>query len=404
MAEATKETKGAQRTPVLLELFYHMRSCGLRVTPTQWLTVLEGAAKGLHGSSLMGFYGMARAILVKDERELDDFDQAFASYFEGRELRIEEIENRVLDWLARPIPPFEIDPELRRVMDEVDVEALREELNRRLAEQKEKHDGGNHWVGTGGTSPFGHSGYHPGGIRVGGQGRLGSAVQVAAARSYRGHRQDVALDVRQLTVALRKLRVLVRSGPGEELDMEETIARTARSGGDLELAMRSPRKNDIAVILAMDVGGSMEPHRRLVDRLFSAAHQARHFRKFEHVYFHNCVYDAVYEDPLFERAISVRKLIADNDSRTRLIVVGDAYMYPGELIDRYGAIAWDDRNEEPGITWLRRLAEHFPRSAWLNPMPPWSWRAPSVGIVRKVFEMYPLTALGVERLAEDLAG
>ncbi len=403
MAEHTQSAKAA-RPSVLLELFYHMRSCGLAVTPTQWLTLLEGAAKGLHGSSLMGFYGLARAILVKDESELDDFDVAFASFFEGRAPQTKEIEQRVLDWLRRPIPPFDVDAELRRVMDEVDVEALREELARRLAEQGEKHDGGNHWVGTGGTSPFGHSGYHPGGIRVGGQGRLGSAVQVAAARSYRGHRQDITLDVRQLTVALRKLRVLVRSGPQEELDMEETIARTARNGGDLEVAMRPPRQNDIAVILAMDVGGSMEPHRRLVDRLFSAAHGARHFRRFEHVYFHNCIYETVYADPSFERPIPVRKLIGNNDGRTRLIIVGDAYMYPGELTERYGAVHWDDRNEEPGIAWLERLGKHFARTAWLNPLPPWSWRAPSIGIVRKIFEMYPLSAKGVERMAEELAG
>ena len=388
---------------LLLGFFYRLRAHGLRVTPHQWLAVLEGLARGLHGSSLMGFYSLARCLLAKDEGELDDFDQAFAEHFRGAPEALPELEAEVLRWLENPIPPHPIDPALRRVLDRVDVEALRAELERRLREQQERHDGGNYWIGTGGTSAFGHGGYHPGGIRLGGEGRHGSAVQVAAARRYREHRRDLLLDTRQLAVALRKLRALTREGPAEELDVERTVDRTAREAGELSLLFRPPRQNQLGLLLAMDVGGSMEPYRRLVDVLFSAAHGARHFKRFAHVYFHNCVYERVYADAAFCEPIPLAELFRRFPADTRLVMVGDAHMYPGELLDRYGAIQWDERNEEPGLTHLRRLAAHFRHAAWLNPMRERLWEAPSVTIVRNVFPMYPLSVAGVAELAAELA-
>ena len=408
---ATDEPGGGSGAPrgagggpgIFLPFFYRLRSHGLMVTPKQWLTLIEALAKGLHGSSLLGFYSLARGILVKDESELDDFDLCFAAHFEGAESAAAAIEGEVWRWLENPAPPHVADPSWRRMLDMVDMEALREEFKRRLREQTERHDRGSHWIGTGGTSPFGHSGTHPGGIRVGGDGGGGSAVQVAAERRYREHRRDVVLDTRQLSLALKKLRALERTGPADELDLEATIDRTAREGGELELVFRAPPENRLGLLLAVDIGGSMWPYRELVDLLFSVAHRARHFKQFDHVYFHNCIYEQVYEDARFHGQIPLADLFRRFDRETRLVLVGDAHMEPGEITDRFGAVNWVERNQQPGAVYLRRLRDHFRRCAWLNPMEPAAWSAPSVRLIREIFPMYPLTVEGVENLAKDLS-
>jgi uncharacterized protein with von Willebrand factor type A (vWA) domain len=389
---------------IFLSFFYRLRSRGLKVTPQQWLTVVEGLARGLHGSSLVGFYSLARGIMVKDESELDDFDLCFAAHFEGVEAEVVAIHDEVWRWLEKPAAPFAIDPEWRKMLDAVDVDALRAELARRLEEQDERHDGGSYWIGTGGTSAFGHSGAHPGGIRVGGEHGAGTAVQVAAERRFQEHRKDLVLDTRQLGLALKKLRTLERVGPADELDLDDTIDHTAREGGELELVFKPPRENRLGLLLAMDIGGSMWPFKHLVDTLFSAAHQARHFKRFEHVYFHNCIYERVYGNARFSEKIPLKDLFRRFDRETRLVLVGDAYMYPGELTDRFGAIDWTERNERPGEEYLRRVRDHFKRCAWLNPMQQDSWSAPSIRLIRQIFPMYPLTVQGVEELARDLAG
>ena len=372
------------------------------MTPSQWLTLIEALSKGLHGSSLIGFYSLARAIIARDESELDDFDMTFAEHFKGVEQHVGVIEDQIFEWLNNPIAPYKTDPEWKKVMDDVDIEALREQFEQRLKEQKEQHHGGGKWIGTGGTSPFGHGGYHPGGIRVGGERRLGSAVQVAADRRYREHRRDMTLDVRQFSVALKKLRSLQREGPADELDIDKTIDRTAKEGGELELVFEPPRSNNLSLVLAMDVGGSMEPYRHMVNLLFSAAHGANHFKRFEHVYFHNCIYENVYADSYFAEPISLGDLTCRLNRQTRLVIVGDAYMYPGELTQRWGAINWNDHNEHPGIAYLTYLAEHFKYVAWLNPMSESYWNSASIRLIRQIFKMYPLTINGVEQLATDL--
>ncbi len=397
------EGPAAPNPEIFLSFFYRLRSQGLAVTPQQWLTVVEGLARGLHGSSLVGFYSLSRSILVRDESELDDFDQAFAAQFRGIDDAVLVIEREVWDWLAQPVPSRAIDPAWRDLFERIDVEALLAEFERRLATQTERHDGGNHWIGTGGTSPFGHSGAPVGGVRVGGEGGGGSAVQVAAERRYQEHRRDLVLDTRQLSLALKKLRALERVGPAEELDVDATIDRTAREGGELELVFTPPRQNSLGLLLAMDIGGSMESFRHLVDLLFSAAHGARHFKRFDHVYFHNCIYERVYSDARFLDPIPLPDLLRRFDRETRLVLVGDAYMYPGELTDRYGAIDIMERNERPGLEYLDRLRDHFRHAAWLNPMQESAWSAPSIRLVKRVFPMYPLTVDGVERLAKDLS-
>ena len=388
---------------VFLPFFYRLRGHGLMVSPQQWLTLVEGLAHGLHGSSLMGFYCLARSIIVKDESELDDFDLVFAAHFEGLALEPADIDREVRQWLADSATPYPLDPQWRATFEAVDVEALREEFERRLQKQKERHDGGSFWIGTEGTSAFGHSGFHPGGLRVGGEHGAGTAVQVAAERRFREHRTDLILDTRQIGLALKKLRALERVGPADELDLDGTIDRTARGGGMLDLVFEPPRENRLALLLATDLGGSMWPYRRLVDVLFSASHQARHFRSFEHVYFHNCIYDEVYRDANFSDVVPLSQLLRRFDRETRLVLVGDAHMSPGELTDRYGAIDWTKLNQQPGIEYLQRIRGHFRRCAWLNPMAEGSWSAPSIRLVRRVFPMYPLTVQGVEDMARDLS-
>ena len=397
------EAASADQAGIFLPFFYRLRSHGLAVTPQQWLTLVEGLARGLHGSSLMGFYSLSRAVLVKDESELDEFDLCFAAHFEGVEAAAAAIEDEVWRWLESAAPDIAIDPRWRRALDAVDVDALRAEFERRLAEQQERHEGGSYWIGTGGNSAFGHSGAHPGGIRVGGEGGGGTAVQVAAQRRFQEHRKDLVLDTRQIGVALKKLRALERTGPADELDLDDTIDRTAREGGELELVFRPPRENRLGVLLAMDIGGSMWPFKGLVDTLFSAAHQARHFKRFDHVSFHNCIYERVYGNARFSEKIPLRELFRRFDRDTRLVLVGDAYMYPGELTSRFGAVDWTERNERPGLEYLAMVRNHFTHCAWLNPMARDSWSAPSIRLVRKIFPMYPLTVEGVEELARDLA-
>ena len=400
MAEATPVT---DHTAIFLPFFYRLRAHGLKVTPQQWLTLTEGLARGLHASSLVGFYSLARGIMVRDESELDDFDLCFAAHFEGASFAVAEIEKEVWEWLESPVAPSAIDPEWRRVLDTVDVDLLRAEFEKRLAEQTERHDDGNHWIGAGGTSAFGHSGDHTGGLRVGGEHGAGTAVQVAAERRFQEHRKDLVLDTRQLGVALKKLRALERTGPVDELDVEDTIDRTAREGGELELVFKRPKENRLALVLAMDIGGSMWPFKGMVDTLFSATHQVRHFKRFDHVYFHNCIYERVYGNARFSEKIPLAEFFRRFDRETRLVLVGDAYMYPGEITDRFGAVDWTERNERPGEEYLRRVSEHFRHAAWLNPMQEQSWSAPSIRLIKRIFPMYPLTVQGVEELAKDLS-
>jgi uncharacterized protein with von Willebrand factor type A (vWA) domain len=236
---------------------------------------------------------------------------------------------------------------------------------------------------------------HPTGVRVGGGGGR-SALQVAEERRFRDYRNDVVLDVRKVDVALRLLRDLGRDGAPDELDLDDTIDRTARNAGDLEIVMRPPRRNKAKVILLMDVGGSMDPHAHLVERLFTAASRSGRFARFRHYYFHNCVYESVYEDARFYAALPVAELFAQSDTDEKLVIVGDAAMHPGELMETGGSIYFYTRNPTPGIEWMRRLAEKYRRAAWLNPEPETMWTITTIRILRGIFPMWPLTISGLE--------
>jgi uncharacterized protein len=387
---------------MFVPFLYELRSRKVPVGTQEALALARALGHGLHDSSLDGFYEVARALLVHDEKHLFAFDQAFAVCFEGAPAQSLKLHEALLQWLkdARE-RRADLTPEELALLEAIDADELERRFAERLAEQQGRHDGGNRWIGTAGTSPFGHSGRaaRPG-IRVGGPGGQRSAVRQAQRGAYANYRDDVLLDVRQLGVALRRLRAFVREGQPDELDMEATIARTANNLGELEVATRPPRKSNTRVIMLMDVGGTMDPYVNLVSRLFTAAKKATHFRELRTYYFHNCIYGRVYRHASFRDPLPVSQLMAETDRRYKLIVVGDALMGPWELTSRS---AWyDDDEETEGATWLQRLAAHYPSSVWLNPEPPSVWWQTTIDVIRRIFPMYPLTLEGLTLAVQAL--
>jgi uncharacterized protein with von Willebrand factor type A (vWA) domain len=285
----------------------------------------------------------------------------------------------------------QLTPDELALLEKLDRATLEKLFEERLKEQKERHDGGNKWIGTGGTSPFGNRGAPREGIRVGGEGGNRRAIEVATQRLFRDYRDDLVLDVRQLGLALRKLRLFAREGAPDELDLDETIEKTARNLGDLEVVTRPPRKSSTKVILLMDVGGSMDPHADTVSRLFTAAKKATHFKELRTYYFHNCIYGRVYGKAQLRDPITLPQLFAETNATYKLIVVGDALMAPWELT---GTSGWGLDDVE-GVVWLMRLVERYPHAVWLNPEPPREWWQTTIEVIRRVFAMYPLTLEGL---------
>lgn len=389
---------------MFVPFLYELRAHGVPVGTQEAVNLARVLEAGLHDSSLMGFYEVAKAVLVHDEKYLDDFDRAFAKHFQGVEVAAAKLKDELFEWLAEAKARVrELTDEERALLERLDPEELRRLFEERMREQTERHDGGNRWIGTGGTSPFGHSGAAREGIRVGGPGGNRSAIHVAGARRYREYRDDVTLDVRQMAVALRKLRAFAREGQESELDLEGTIDETARNAGELEIVLRPPRRSNTRVILMMDVGGSMDPYAHLCSRLFSAAKRASHFKELRTYYFHNCVYGHVYETDRFDKPIRVRDLLHECGRHYKLIMVGDALMAPYELFAAGGSLDLGDDRGTEGIRWLMMLADHFDRAAWLNPEPERYWTGNTIEHVRKVFEMFPLTLRGLGDAVTHLA-
>src|SRR6185369_15351534 len=284
---------------------------------------------GLHESSLDGFYHLCRTLCVKDIAFFDAYDEAFLAYFKDVHTDALQLTEQMRAWLSDPKLLEGLTDEQRQALQALDLEKLRALFEQRLREQKERHDGGNRWIGTGGTSPFGTNGRNPNGMRVGGGGGR-SAMAVAGERQFREYRRDVVLDVRQIDVALRGLRRLGREGAIEELDLDETVDKTCKNAGEIDIVFRPPRRNRVKVVLLMDVGGSMDPHAELMSRLFTAASRAGRFAKFRSYYFHNCVYNSVYEDAEFRKPVPVAELLSHSDRDEKLVLVGDALMHPAE--------------------------------------------------------------------------
>ncbi|RMG08004.1 MAG: VWA domain-containing protein, partial [Planctomycetota bacterium] len=287
------------------------------------------------------------------------------------------------------------------LLEDLPPEELERMFQALLEEQRERHDGGSRWIGTGGTSPFGHGGHPRAGYRIGGRGGGRRALKTADARAYRPYRSDLALDVRSMGVALRKLRAFGREGEAE-LDLDASIDATARNAGELELVLRPPRRPNTRVLLLMDVGGSMDPYAHLVSRLFSAASKATHFKELRCYTFHNCIYGHLAAGEGFRERVRVRDVLAQCGRHYKLIIVGDALMAPYELLQHGGSPDLGDDRGREGISWLQLLAEHFDRAVWLNPEPPRFWRGNTIETIGEIFPMFPLTLDGLGEAIEHL--
>jgi uncharacterized protein with von Willebrand factor type A (vWA) domain len=387
---------------MFVPFLYELRKRKVKVGLQEAMALARALSMGLHDSSLDGFYHVARALCVHTESDLDSFDEAFLSHFKGIETKSLDLIKELEEWLRDPKMRKDLSPEELAMLQHLSLDELRKLFEERLKEQKERHDGGNRWIGTGGSSPFGHGGTHPTGLRVGGSGGGRSAMAIADARSYRPYRSDLVLDVRQIEVALRKLRAFTREGAELELDIESTIDETARNAGELEIVMHPPKKSNIRVLLLMDLGGSMDPHSELVGQLFSAAKRASNFRELRTHYFHNCVYGKVYDTETFRSSIPVRDLLLHCTREWKLVIVGDAAMHPSELVgggNWYGTRT-DGGETMAGIRWMQLLADHFDRTAWLNPEPATYWKGGTAEMLASVFPMYQLT---LEGLGEAMA-
>lgn len=387
---------------MFIPFLYELRQRKVPVGAQEAVALASALAQGIHEQSLDGFYHVARALLIHSERHLDAFDEAFLSHFKGIETASLKLTEELLDWLKDAKTRRELTDEERELLQKYDPDELFKMLEERLREQKERHDGGNRWIGTGGTSPFGHSGTAREGIRVGGPGGGRSAIAVADARRYRPYRSDLTLDVRQMAVALRKLRAFAREGLDVELDLDGTIDATAKNAGDLDIKLRPPRRPNTRVLLLMDVGGSMDPYAQLVSRLFSAASKATHFKEFRSYYFHNCIYGKLFKTEALDAPLRVADVLAESAPHTKLIFVGDALMAPYELLgtSAYGS----DEERAPGIAWLAMLAEHFKKSAWLNPEPERYWAGNTIEVVKTVVPMFELTLDGLGDAVAHLTG
>jgi len=393
---------------MFIQFFYTLRDRGVPVTPTAYLRLQRALSMGLV-TSLDDFYTVARALLVKSERYFDLYDQVFLHHFRGVELKdpetheLTDIAKALLEeWLKDPAAvaaAFGVDDsKLRKMTPE---ELVRYFLDR-LREQTEAHHGGNRWIGTRGTSPVGHSGHHPEGMRVGGVSRNKSAVKVAMDRRWRDYSQDGPLTQAQMGEALKRLRRMVPAGPKDLVNVDKTIRETLRNAGEIEIVFDRRLADRLKVILMIDNGGwSMEPYVDLVQTLFNYARSQ--FKDLRTYYFHNSVYDVVWQDP--QRFYRPERLddFALRDPETRLIILGDASMSPYELMYAGGAIDYTQRSTRPCIDRLKLLASLFRHAVWLNPAPLWEWdRVRTIGIVRQVFPMYELTLDGLEAAVRRL--
>jgi uncharacterized protein with von Willebrand factor type A (vWA) domain len=391
---------------MLLPFFTALRDAKVPVSMKELLHLMEAMDKDVAGRKVDDFYHLSRAVLVKDEKHYDRFDQVFGKVFSGIE-SVGAGEEPSLDvpedWLKLLNEKFLTDEEKAEIEALGGFDKLMETLKQRLEEQKGRHEGGNKWVGTGGTSPFGHGGYNPEGVRVGGPGKQGRAVKVWEKREYRNLDDQVELGTRNIKVALRRLRRFARQGAPDELDMDATIDGTARQGW-LDIHMRPERRNTIKVLLFLDIGGSMDAHVKMCEELFSAA--KTEFKHLEFFYFHNCLYEGVWKDNRRRHSekIPTWDVLNKYPADWRAIFVGDATMSPYEVTMPGGSV--EHWNEEAGAVWMKRATQQWDKVAWLNPSPERYWNySASVGMLRELVDerMYPLTLDGLEKAMRALA-
>jgi uncharacterized protein with von Willebrand factor type A (vWA) domain len=381
---------------VFIDFFLGLRQAGIAVSVREFLTLLQLLASTAAPHSVETFYYLCRMTLVKDETRFDIFDRVFSTYYQHIQAQLQQLTDIDPDWLKKDISRLFTDAE-KNVLEELDLDTLSTRLTTLLKEQTERHVGGNKWIGTAGTSPFGNSGYHPGGIRIGGKSEHNRAVKVWEQRLYQDYDTNKILEERHIPMALRRLRRLARTGLAEELDLDNTIAATAKNAGHLDVRLRAPRKNDLHILMLFDVGGSMDEHIAYTEQLFTAARNT--FKHMDFYYFHNCVYDHVWKHNtrrLHER-VATRDILRTYSPATRLIFVGDGKMSPYEILSVGGAIDVD--NEESGAVWLQRYLQQFPHYAWLNPEPQRYWQfSQSIAVLQGLLaqRMYPLTLDGLD--------
>jgi uncharacterized protein with von Willebrand factor type A (vWA) domain len=382
---------------MLIDFFFTLKDAKIPVSIKEFMVLLEAMRENVSDPSLDDFYYLSRLTLVKDEAHYDKFDKAFGLYFKGIETVFEKNADIPLDWLVKRMQR-ELSPEELQKLEKFGYDKLMDRLKQLLEEQKERHEGGSKWIGTGGTSPFGNGGQNPEGIRIGGKGGNRTAVKVWEARSYRDYDSERELGTRNIKVALRRLRKFAREGAEEELALDDTIRATANNAGYLDIKMQPERKNNIKVLMLLDVGGTMDDHIQRTEELFSAS--KTEFKNMEFYYFHNCVYDYLWKNnrrrhaERFQTWDILRKYTPD----TKLIFVGDATMSPYEILQPGGSVEYN--NEEAGAEWLQRFTQMFPKFIWLNPEPEGLWQyRQSIAVIRQLMNnrMFPLTIEGLER-------
>ncbi|MEY4138110.1 MAG: hypothetical protein RLZZ371_292 [Pseudomonadota bacterium] len=396
---------------MLIDFFYTLRAAKLPVSVKEFLTLLEALQLGVvgpktaqsdldatefSGYKIDDFYYLSRATLVKDEKHYDKFDRAFSAYFKGIEQITDFTQEVPLDWLRQTLEKH-LSPEEKAAIEKMGWDELMDTLKKRLEEQKGRHEGGNKWIGTGGTSPFGHGGYNPQGIRIGGIGKNKSAVKVWEQRAYKDYDDTQELGTRNIKVALRRLRKFAREGHIEELDLPDTIRATAANAGYLDIKMVPERHNNVKVLLLMDVGGTMDEHIARVEEMFSAAKSE--FKHLEFYYFHNCVYDFMWKNNKrrYAEKFATWDIIRKYNKDYKLIFIGDATMSPYEILQPGGSVEYN--NDEAGAEWLSRLTSAFPKFAWINPEPQGVWQyRQSISVIQQLMgqRMFPLTLKGLE--------
>ena len=386
---------------MLIDFFYTLRAAKLPVSVKEFLMLLEAMQANVVGPqsdacSMDDFYYLSRTALIKDEKHFDKFDKAFGAYFKGVEMLTDFAAEVPMEWLKK-ILENELTPEQKAAIEKMGWDELMDTLKKRLEEQKERHEGGSKWIGTGGTSPFGNSGYNPQGIRIGGKGGNKSAVKVWDQRAYQDYDDSIELGTRNIKVALRRLRRFAREGAEDEFDLDNTIRSTAANAGYLDIKMRPERHNQVKLLLLMDVGGTMDEHVSRVEELFSAV--KGEFKHLEFFYFHNCVYDFLWKNNRrrFAEKFDTWDVIRKYNKDHKLVFVGDATMSPYEILQPGGSVEYN--NEEAGAEWIQRLTHAYPKFAWINPEPlgVWQYRQ-SISIIQQLVSnrMFPLTLKGLE--------
>ena len=390
---------------MFLKLFGSIRNQGVPVTLKEYLDLLNGLDKGLCDSNKVDdFYNFAKLCLIKDEKNYDKFDRAFQIFYNENLDAINEIEKNIPnDWVINELKKIFSKKEKDKIINDKDWKEILKEFEQRLKEQKKRHQGGNKWVGTNGTSMYGNSGYNPQGIRVGGKSLNKNAIKVWEKRNYRDLDDKVTINTRNIKMALRRLRKYTREGEKEEFEMENTISSTAKNAGLLDIRFRAEKKNSVRVLLLIDIGGSMDDHAKSSEEVFSAA--KTEFKSLDYFYFHNCIYENIWKNNnrRFSEYISTDDLFRIYNKNTKIIIIGDALMSPYEITYPGGSV--EHWNEKPGMFWINKITNYFSKFVWLNPEEELNWKySQSTMILKDLIKnnMYQMNLKGIESAMKNL--